>query len=130
MLGGLAGFIDGGYGELSSEAVGHGSPVNHLAVDEDDIYFNLAFIMVPLLILHAVRRESKFYFGHGVKDVAAKARIPEERLPPIQLWNEINRAEVGDILNDFDILFVRSIVRVIDIDMIVTFLQIDGEVAT
>lgn len=85
--------------------------------------------MVPLLILHAVRREGKFDFGYGIIDVAAKARIQEEGLPPIQLGNEVNRAQVGDILNDFDILFVRSIVGVIDIDMIVTFLQIDGEVA-
>jgi hypothetical protein len=83
LLSGLAGFIDGGYGELTCEAVGHGSPVNHLAVDEDDIYIYLAFIMVPLLILHAVRRESKFDFGYGIIDVAAKARIPEERLPSI-----------------------------------------------
>ena len=31
---------------------------------------------------------------------------------------------------DFDILFVRCIVRVIYVDVIVTFRQIDGEVAT
>jgi hypothetical protein len=83
LLVGLPGFIDGGYGELSCEAVGHGSPVNYLAVDEDDINIYLAFIMVPLLILHAVRRESKFDFGYGIIDVATKARIPEERLPSI-----------------------------------------------
>ena len=46
-----------------------------------------SLIMVPLLILHAVRRESKFDFGHGIIDVATKARIQEEGLPPIQLGN-------------------------------------------
>ena len=128
MLGGLTGYIHG-CGELPYEAVGHGSPVNHLAVDEEEIYFYLAFIMISLLILHAVRWETKLDFGRGIIDVAAKARIQQEGLAPIELWNEVNRAQVGDIQCDFDILFIRRIVRMIDVDVIVTFLQIDGEIA-
>ena len=82
------------------------------------------------MIFHAVRWEGKFYFGLGIIDNAAKARIQEKGFPPIQLWNEVNWAQVGDSLCDFDILFVRCIVRVIDVDVIVTFRKIDGEVAT
>ena len=128
MLGGLAGYIHG-CGKLPCEPVGHGSPVNHLAVDEEEIYFDLALIMISLPILHAVRWETKLDFGRGIIDVSPKARIEQEGLSPIELWNEVNRAQVCVILCDFDILLIRRIVRMIDVDVIVTFLQIDGKVA-
>ena len=115
---------------MSCEEVWHCSPVIHLLVDEGDIHFHFALIRAPLLILHAVRWEFKLEFGPGILDNAAKARIHEEGLTPIKLWNEVNRVQLCDILCDFDILFVRRIVRVIDVDVIVTFRQIDGEVAT
>ena len=89
----------------------------------------MAFIIISLLILNAVRRETKLDFGRGIIDITTKARIQQEGLTPIQLWNEVNRAQVGGILCYFDILLIRRIVRMIDVDMIVTFLQIDGEVA-
>ena len=129
MQGRLAGFIDRGCGELSCEPVGHGSPVNHLAVDKEEIHFDLALIKISLLILQAVRRESKLDFRRGIIDVTAKTRIYQEGLSPIQLWDEVDRAQVGDILRDFDILFIWCIVRMIDVDVIVSFDQIDGEVA-